>query len=56
MRGKIKDLACLDKIAKKQLSEIERLRFYLEYKAKTQLSVKDKKEIYRVLRFFEGRE
>ena len=56
VRGKIKDLACLDKIAKKQLSEIERLRFYLEYKAKTQLSVKDKKEIYRVLRFFEGRE
>ena len=55
-RGKIKDLACLDKIAKKQLSEIERLRFYLEYKGKTQLSAKDKKEIYRVLRFFEGRE
>jgi len=55
-RGKIKDLACLDKIAKKQLSEIERLRFYLEYKGRTQLSVKDKKEIYRVLRFFKGRE
>ena len=56
VRGKIKDLACLDKIAKKQLSEIERLRFYLEYKAKAQLSVKNKKEIYCVLRFFEGRE
>jgi tRNA A-37 threonylcarbamoyl transferase component Bud32 len=56
VRGKIKDLACLDKIAKKQLSEMERLRFYLEYKGKAQLSLKDKKEIYRVLRFFEGRE
>jgi tRNA A-37 threonylcarbamoyl transferase component Bud32 len=55
-RGKIKDLACLDKIAKKQLSELERLRFYLEYKGRTRLSVKDKKEIYRVLRFFKGRE
>jgi len=55
-RGKIKDLACLNKIAKKQLSEIERLRFYLEYKGKPELSAKDKKEVYRVLRFFEGRE
>jgi len=56
VRGKIKDLACLDKIAKKRLSKMERLRFYLECKGKTRLSVKDKKEIYRVLRFFEGRE
>jgi hypothetical protein len=55
-RGIIKDLACLDKIARKQLSKMERLRFYLAYKGKSRLSVKDKKEIYRVLRFFEGRE
>ncbi len=44
------------KIAKKQLSNVERLRFYLAYKGKSQLDAKDKKEIYRVLRFFEGRE
>ena len=55
-RGIIKDLACLDKIARQQLSKMERLRFYLAYKGKSRLSVKDKKEIYRVLRFFEGRE
>ena len=56
VRGRIKDLACLDKIARKQLSKMERLRFYLAYKGKTRLDIKDKKEIYRVLRFFEGRE
>lgn len=56
VRGRIKDLACLDKIAKRQLSKMERLRFYLAYKGKSRLSVKDKKEIYRVLRFFERRE
>ena len=55
-RGIIKDLACLDKIAGQQLSKMERLRFYLAYKGKSRLSVKDKKEIYRVLQFFEGRE
>lgn len=56
VRGRIKDLACLDKIARRQLSKMERLRFYLAYKGKSRLSVKDKKEIYRVLRFFERRE
>jgi tRNA A-37 threonylcarbamoyl transferase component Bud32 len=56
VRGRIKDLACLDKIARQQLSKMERLRFYLAYKGKSRLSVKDKKQIYRVLRFFEGRE
>ncbi len=55
-RGRIKDLACLDKIAKKQISKMERLRFYLAYKGKSRLEERDKKEIYRVLRFFEGRE
>ena len=56
VRGRIKDLACLDKIARRQLSKMERLRFYLAYKGKSRLSLKDKKEIHRVLRFFEGRE
>ena len=56
VRGRIKDLACLDKIARQQLSKMERLRFYLAYKGKSRLSAKDKKEIYRVLQFFERRE
>lgn len=56
VRGRIKDLACLDKIAKKHLSQIERLRFYLAYKGETRLSAKHKREIHRVLCFFDGRE
>ena len=55
-RGKIKDLACLDKIARKELSKNERLRFYLTYKGKKRLEQEDKKEIARVLQFFSGRQ
>lgn len=55
-RGKVKDLACLDKHGKVQLSRSDRLRFYLSYKGHDRLDNADKKEIRRVLRFFEGRE
>ena len=55
-RGRIKDLACLDKVAKVQLSKSERLRFYLAYKGRDRMNVRDKQEIGRVLKFFEGRE
>lgn len=48
----IKDLACLDKVAKKQLSRSQRLRFYLYYANKTRLDADDKKQIYRILGFF----
>ncbi|SDT94086.1 lipopolysaccharide kinase InaA family protein [Halopseudomonas salegens] len=52
----IKDLACLDKIAKYQLSRTQRLRFYLIYQRQTRLRTADKRIIRRILRFFEGRE
>ena len=51
-----KDLACLDKVAKYQLSATQRLRFYLQYRQRDRLNASDKKRIRHVLRFFEGRE
>ena len=51
-----KDLACLDKVAKYQLSATQRLRFYLQYRNRTRLNAADKKRIRHVVRFFEGRE
>ncbi|AMB87430.1 heptose kinase [Pseudomonas agarici] len=51
-----KDLACLDKVAKYQLSATQRLRFYLQYCQRSRLNAADKKRIRHVLRFFEGRE
>jgi len=55
-RGKVKDLACLDRHGKVQLSRNDRLRFFLSYKGHDRLDAADKKEIRRVLGFFEGRE
>lgn len=52
----IKDLACLDKVAKYTLSRTQRLRFYLQYRGRSQLSASDKQRIRRVVGFFEGRE
>lgn len=52
----IKDLACLDKVAKRVLSRTQRLRFYLQYRDRERLGEGDKKRIRRVLKFFEGRE
>ena len=52
----MKDLACLDKHGKVQLSRSDRLRFYLSYKGHERLETVDKEEIRRVLKFFEGRE
>lgn len=52
----IKDLACLDKVAKQVLSRTQRLRFYLQYCGRRRLNDSDKRRIQRVLRFFEGRE
>lgn len=51
-----KDLACLDKVAKYQLSATQRLRFYLQYSQRPRLDAADKKRIRHVVRFFEGRE
>ncbi|RZI72192.1 MAG: heptose kinase, partial [Rubrivivax sp.] len=52
----IKDLACLDKVAKYHLSATQRLRFYLQYRGHQRLNVSDKQRVREVVRFFEGRE
>ena len=52
----IKDLACLDKVAKYQLTRSQRLRFYLQYRGRRRLSARDKRCIRRIVGFFEGRE
>ena len=50
------DLACLDKVAKYHLSNTQRLRFYLQYCQRARLNAYDKKQIGKIVRFFEGRE
>ena len=52
----VKDLACLDKMAKYHLSHTDRLRFYLDYAGKRRLTDADKKIVRKIVRFFEGRE
>ncbi|MDO9599071.1 MAG: lipopolysaccharide kinase InaA family protein [Azoarcus sp.] len=52
----IKDLACLDKVAKYHLSRTQRLRFYLDYAQRPRLCADDKQRIRNILAFFEGRE
>lgn len=52
----VKDLACLDKMAKYHLSRTDRLRFYLDYAGKSRLTGEDKKIVRKIVHFFEGRE
>ena len=52
----IKDLACLDKVAKYQLSRTQRLRFFKDYRQIDRLSPDDKVMIRKILAYFEGRE
>jgi len=52
----VKDLACLDKVAKYQLTRAQRLRFYHQYTGHKRLTRDDKARIARILKFFEGRE
>ena len=52
----IKDLACLDKVAKYHLTRVQRLRFYLDYTGHAKLNSGDKKRVRRIVEFFEGRE
>jgi hypothetical protein len=52
----VKDLACLDKVAKYHLSRTQRLRFYLQYRDRERLSAADKCKVRRIVKFFEGRE
>ena len=55
-RGIVKDLACLDKVAKYSLSRTKRMAFYHKYTGKMRLDDNDKRRIRRILRFFKGRE
>ncbi|WP_313950327.1 lipopolysaccharide kinase InaA family protein [Accumulibacter sp.] len=52
----IKDLACLDKVARKQLSRSQRLRFYLDYVERARVTDQDRKRIGKIVGFFDGRE
>jgi len=52
----VKDLACLDKVAKYHLSRTQRLRFYLQYRRRQRLNESDKRRIRQIVRYFEGRE
>jgi hypothetical protein len=52
----VKDLACLDKVAKTCLSRSQRLRFYLQYRGRQTLNASDKARIRQIEGFFEGRE
>ncbi|CAG0933302.1 MAG: 3-deoxy-D-manno-octulosonic acid kinase [Rhodocyclaceae bacterium] len=52
----VKDLACLDKVAKRQLSRAQRLRFYLDYAQKKKLDDADKRRIRQIAGFFTGRD
>lgn len=51
----IKDLACLDKVAKQCLSRTQRLRFYLSYASKTKLDDQDKNILRQEEGYFRGR-
>lgn len=55
-RGVIKDLACLDKVAKYQLSATMRLSFYKQYCRISRTGRNDRHQIRRILAFFQGRE
>ena len=55
-RRVVKDLACLDKVAKYRLTRTQRLRFYLKYREIDRLRATDKRQLRRILHFFEGRE
>jgi len=52
----VKDLACLDKLAKLHLSRSRRLRFYLDYAQKKALDAGDKRRLRKILGFFTGRD
>ncbi len=52
----VKDLACLDKLAKVHLSRTRRLRFYLDYAQKKTLDAGDKRCLRKITSFFRGRD
>ncbi|MDR3158168.1 MAG: heptose kinase [Zoogloeaceae bacterium] len=52
----LKDLACLDRMAKRHLSRTWRLRFFHAYTGRSRLTDADKRMIGRIVHFFAGRE
>lgn len=52
----IKDLACLDKVAKYNLRKSQRLAFYKTYSQCHKLTAKHKQQIRKILNFFNNRE
>jgi len=52
----IKDLACLDKVAKYQLSQTQRLFFFKKYLQRKRLTAADKSMIRKIVPYFQGRE
>ena len=53
---KLKDLACLDKLANQCLSKKMRLKFYKQYRGISYLSSEDKKVIRKIVHYFRGRD
>lgn len=53
---RVKDLACLDKVAKYQLTRSQRLSFYKQYTGRNKLTAGDKQTLRKILAFFDGRE
>jgi hypothetical protein len=53
---RIKDLACLDKVAKRTLRRTQRLRFLLRYLQQEKLRSADKRLITKIVHFFDGRD
>lgn len=52
----VKDLACLDKVARRCLSRTQRLRFYLHYVGRSRLTPADRRTLRRVVSFFRDRD
>ncbi len=52
----VKDLACLDKLAKIKLTRSQRLRFYLDYAGQARVGDGDRQRIAKIVHFFDGRE
>ena len=55
-RYKVKDIACLDKVARHHLSRTQRLQFFKMYRGKKKLDANDKRFLRKVVSFFDGRE
>ncbi|XOV86070.1 MAG: lipopolysaccharide kinase InaA family protein [Pseudomonadota bacterium] len=55
-RGITKDLACLDRVAKRLLSRSQRLRFFKSYHQTDKLTDEQRQQMKQILRFFDGRE